>query len=163
MGWANDGELNPKDNLCILEKSANHPTGDFVSAGGKLDESGAIRDRDGKSEGHSRAIITPCIRKIVTADSSLPKGLMPEPHEFLLIPNREGTGRTPSDQPGQIESAQTTGGDLPVDDENLGSNEQKVVGTQVTVQKGDRAAFGLMEGLGNDGKKTRDSLEIPLR
>jgi len=88
---------------------------------------------------------------------------MPEPHKFVLIPNREGTGRTSSDHPSHIESAQTTGRNLPVHDENFGSSKKQVVGTQVTVHKGDGTLLGLTKGLGNRGKVIQDSFEILFR
>jgi hypothetical protein len=54
---------------------------------------------------------------------------MPDTHEFVLISKCEGTCGAASNYPSKIKSAQAPSGDLPIDDENLGSNEKKVIGT----------------------------------
>jgi len=88
---------------------------------------------------------------------------MPDTYEFVLIPKCEGTGSTSTDDPSQIEGPQATRGNLPIDDKNIGSNKKKVVGTQITVDKGDGSLRGLTNGLGDYRKEMLDSFHIPFR
>jgi len=88
---------------------------------------------------------------------------MPQPYEFVLIPKSERAGRASSDYSSQIESAQATGCNLPIDDENFGSSKKQVVGTQITMDKGDGALLGLPKGLGNRGKEMLDLFHILFR
>jgi hypothetical protein len=64
-----------------------------------LEEGRAVSNGDGKSESHPDLIILPCICKIVSADSSLTQGFLPDVDEFVLIPKCEGTRRASSDHP----------------------------------------------------------------
>jgi len=91
------------------------------------------------------------------------QGFLPYVDEFVLITKCEGTGRASSDHPSKIESTQSTSGDLPIDDENFRSNKKKVIGAEITVDKGDGPLFGKTQGLGNRWKKKLDSFHILFR